>query len=142
VTERRSNKVSIGRVFLIVAVILCCGFLAWFMYMETFGRDTLWKWRVRRQMDPQALRAWAFQVLSNTPPGKYEMPEMLTNAPAYVVNSDRHKPSVVSQVESVRVIYGGGLYHWGLTIGDTNLPPPASYQRVETWAPGIYYWNE
>ena len=144
-TERRSKKIRIGRVFLIVAVIVFFAFLAWFQFMQFLGRDTLWKWKVRRQINPQRLRAWSFQVLSNTAPGySWEMAtEMLTNAPSYLVNSERHKPSVVPAVDCVHVIYGGGMYHWGLTIGDTNLPPNrARTHQVETWAPGIYYWNE
>src|SRR5437588_12585273 len=91
-----------------LAVIVFVGSLAWFTYMRCFQRDTLWRWQVRRQIDPSALRAWAFQVLSNTQPDR-RADGMLTNAPAYLVNSYRYRPLVTQDPDSVRLTYGGGF---------------------------------
>jgi hypothetical protein len=43
----------------------------------------------------------------------------------------------------VTIVYGGGMYHWGLAIGDTNLTENnvISHRYAEKWAPGIYYWS-
>jgi hypothetical protein len=132
-------RVVFGTVIVVVGMAVFFGF----RWMQFIGRDQLWKWRVRSHVKAEDLRLWAFQVLSNTAPDfrTDSANDMLTNAPPYLVSSDRHKPSVVPTFDCVHVIYGGGLYHWGLTIGDTNLPPESARGRSEQWAPGIYYWS-
>lgn len=127
----------------VAAVIICC-FLAWFIYLQLLRQDTLWKWKVRKKINPNELRAWAFQVISNTQPRfDAEIAQtMLTNAPAYIAHSYRYRPSVVPTFNCVHVRYGGGFYSWGLTIGDTNLTGEwARGHPAEEWAPGVYYWT-
>jgi hypothetical protein len=144
--ERRRARRSIRRTLLEAAAVLFCLFLAGFvMLFLSFEHDTIWKWRVRGKVKPDALRTWAFQVISNNAAdasGGGTTARSLSNAPAYLTNVDEVE-MVLPNPDCVEVVYGGGMYHWGLTIGDTNLPVQAlHYNYFEKWAPGIYYWNE
>ena len=136
---QRKARVRFSFLIGIVAMLILLG-LGYLLFMQFLGRDRLWSWRVRGKFKAEEVRHWAFQVLSNSTPGDV-VNDMLTNAPRYLANSDRHKPSVLCGVDCVHVIYGGGLYHWGLTVGDTNLPPEWARGKAEQWAPGIYFWN-
>ena len=68
--------------------------------------------------------------------------DMLTNAPAYLVTKHFSPEGIIADSNRVDVFYGGGMYHWGLTIGDTNFVPDNDYSHhFEKLADGIYYWS-
>lgn len=144
VPEKRSDSATLGSIVRALSVLFVFVLLVFCWFMMSMQQDSIWKWRVRHRVNPGELRTWAFQVLSNAAViPNFQAELMLTNAPAYLTNI--HQPEMIlSQQERVEVVYGGGLYHWGLTIGDPNLPPGGAGEvhRIETWAPGIYYWNE
>lgn len=68
---------------------------------------------------------------------------LLTNAPAYLLKGNyKRNPDAMVGYECIHLIYGGGLYHWGLTVGSTNLPASSARgSHAEKWAEGIYFWN-
>ncbi len=111
-------------------------------------KDKVWAFEVRGKLDPVATRSWATNALkfySKTSDfGTFKT--WLTNAPAVLTNSYSRLPSVfVSEQDGeavcIHLRYGGGMYDWGLTIGDTNLSSGyARSQKPERWADGIYYW--
>lgn len=107
-------------------------------------QDKIWKWKVRRQANENEIRAWALAAMKLAPQVEMVMDNrtFLTNAPAYLTNNYKWLPILVFDPNCIRLTYGGGMYHWGLTIGETNLPASAARgQHVEQWWPGIYYWD-
>lgn len=141
VAECRLDRIRILRTLVIPGAIVFCVFFACFVFLGiSFSQDLVWKWRVRGKINPAVLRAWAVQVISNKSPG-FRAHDMLTNAPRYLVEPCQPM-AVFPDRESVEVCYGGGFYHWGLAVGDTNfLPEPSHSRYFEKLAPGIYYWS-
>ena len=137
-----------GRALLIaLGITLGIFFCAFALLFVGMHEDTVWKWSVRGKVKPDALRAWAFQVIANekslpAPARRTRSDNYLTNAPAYLTKVDRVE-MILPDADSVTIVYGGGMYHWGLTVGDTNLTEAGliSHHYAEKWAPGIYYWS-
>ena len=111
-------------------------------------KDKIWAFEVQRKLNPVATRAWAINAMkfySRTSDFSI-FKTWLTNAPAVLINSYPRLPSVLVSEEDGEAVclhlrYGGGMYDWGLTIGQTNLP--SSYARGKKsvrWSDGIYYW--
>jgi hypothetical protein len=150
VTEKRKGLGS-GRALLIALGLTLCVFLAGFaMLYVGMHQDTVWKWSVRGKAKPDELRAWASQVISNEralpAPGRgTRSNDYLTNAPTYITSVHRVEMMLPDPRDGTfTIVYGGALYHWGLTIGETNLSENKliSHRYAEKWAPGIYYWSE
>ena len=148
-TEKRKGLGG-GRALLIALAITFCVFFAGIgMLFVGMHQDTVWKWSVRGKVKPDELRAWAFQVISNEkalpePRRSTHAGDYLTNAPAYITSV--HGVEMVlpdPRDGTVTIVYGGGMYHWGLTIGGSDLSENnlISHQYAEKWAPGIYYWS-
>ena len=113
-------------------------------YMLVFGQDKIWKWKVRRQAVESEIRAWGMNVINMTDPtgSPTGSKRFFTNAPSYLLNSYSKSPHLILDFDCVHLVYGGGLYTWGLTIGATNLPPGSTKgAHVDQWWPGIYFWN-
>jgi len=124
--------------------LLVLGFFSWLTY-RSLAQDKIWASRVRRQINPEETRAWALKSIAL---GDYgiagaEAKFLLTNAPAYLLKKNyKRNPDVMVGHECIHLRYGGGLYSWGLTIGQTNLPASrARGSPAEKWADGIYFWN-
>ena len=132
--------------FLIVAVVLVAAFIAaersfyHFLY-----QDRVWAAKVRKQINYDEARSWALSALAlaeygdSSPTAKF----LLTNAPACLLKKNyKRNPDILIGFECVHLIYGGGMYHWGLTIGATNLPSSsARHEPAEKWADGVYFWT-
>ena len=111
-------------------------------------QDKVWVWKVRGKLDVEETRRWALNTRQfHSPTGDHRtFGAWLTNAPKVLVENYRRPPMVMAQnydgTYFVSLRYGGGMYDWGLTIGDTNLPSTLGRgARVKQWAPGINYWN-
>ena len=114
-----------------------------------FHKDKIWAFEVKGKLDPAALRIWAQNAMASySPTSDFIMiGSWLTNAPAVLTNSYSRPPMVlVSEDDDGKAVclhlrYGGGMYDWGLTIGETNLPAShARGKKPERWWDGIYYW--
>ena len=102
--------------------------------------------RIRSRADIQAVRAWLrtldeedFPELGDWLP-RDKWPESLKalKPPRSVVleadNNGHHQ---------VRIIWGGGFFHWGVTIG-LEIPPSRLNDGYESWLlvePGVYVWD-
>jgi len=124
-------------------IYVACAFIALLMF-RSCHREGLWKWRVHRKLNADALRAWSSQARAKVSLSNSRIPwEMLRGAPAYLTNIEPVK--VVAPLSNcVMVCYGKVGKQWGLAIGETNAAVPGDLKKasVETWAPGIYYWRE
>ena len=148
-TEEGKSR-GAGRALLVAFGIAFCIFLAAFaLFFIGMHRDTVWKWEVRGKVQPDALRAWASEVVSKekTLPvaaRRTSSHDYLTNAPDYITKIEGVE-MVLPDADNgiVTIVYGGGMYHWGLTIGSFNLTEEMliSHHYAEKWAPGIYYWS-
>ncbi|HMP82126.1 MAG TPA: hypothetical protein PKA41_05390 [Verrucomicrobiota bacterium] len=142
---KRSIRVSTW-IVAIFACIIIFAVVVWFVQIfVAMHQDSIWKRKVRRQINLEETRAWALSVLKQADPyGPYKsQQDFLTNAPAYLLKQNyKRNPYIIVSFECVHLRYGGGMYDWGLTIGDTNLPAHVARSRnVEQWSPGIYFWN-
>ena len=124
--------------------------LVWFgRVLLAFHQDKVWAFKVRGKLNADATRQWALNTRQfYSPTNDYRMFETwLTNAPKVLVENYRRPPMVLAQdfgdgTYCVSLRYGGGMYDWGVTIGDTNLPLTLGRGRhVEPWAPGINFWS-
>ena len=104
--------------------------------------------RIRSRADIPAIRSWlrtfdksAYQEPGDrVPPDKW--PESLRTLKDGVVMleaDDNGNPQV-------RIIWGGGFFHWGVTIGleDMEIPPSKLNDGYESWLlvePGFYVWD-
>lgn len=107
-------------------------------------QDDVWKRKVKRQINLEEVRGWALAVMKQGDPyGPVTVHQtFLTNAPSYLIKNYKHQPYVRVGFDCIELSYGGGMYSWGLTIGQTNLASPArSGKYAEQWAPGIYFWS-
>jgi hypothetical protein len=100
--------------------------------------------QARTTIDPEKLRAWAFQELAKYPatnetdiPGP-ELPDyvkaLTTHPPtgAYVVRANGR--------ECVVFDWSNPNFDWTIMVGRTNLAMRSSTQiNVEPWVPGIYF---
>jgi hypothetical protein len=128
-----------------IAILLA---LAWWKERVEYrfiAQDKIWATKVKKEINFEETRAWALGAIKRAnPDGPFlKFRDFLTNAPACVLKKNyKRNPDILINEVSVHLIYGGGLYHWGLTIGDTNLSPDMARGRnAEQWAPGIYFWN-
>jgi hypothetical protein len=132
---------------------IAIGFIAVAFGFFAFGllplhKDKIWAFEVQRKLNPAVTRAWATNAMKfySRTSDFNTFKTWLTNAPAVLTNSYSRLPTVFVSEEDGEAVclqlrYGGGMYDWGLTIGQTNLP--SSYARgkkTERWSDGIYYW--
>jgi hypothetical protein len=104
--------------------------------------------RIKSKADIPAIRAWLrtlaksdyYEAINRLPPSQW--PESLRAIKPGVVMleaDDNGNPRV-------RIIWGGGFFHWGVTIGleDMKIPPSKLDEHYETWLlvePGVYVFD-
>ena len=122
-------------------------------FMMPLHQDNFWAFQVRRELNYNDARKWALDSLkSYSPTNNQNFRDWLTNAPEPLLSNYRSRPQIIvdeffdhqrSDVAyCVSLRYGGGMYDWGITVGDTNLPANQARERnVKVWAPGINYWH-
>src|SRR6267378_3506664 len=107
--------------------------------------------------DPGELQAWAGNILSpfRTKAGPSDVVAVTNLHPAFL-GLDKWPPhgavyadsqarfDTAEAVAYIKVTYGSAAGHFGLLIGPTNLPTPASREheiRYTTWAPGVWFFD-
>ena len=113
-------------------------------------RPLSFRWKIssfQRQLqqvtNANELQEWAVAELNSANGRRVELtnvPDMLvapTDGPPnfLVVNGDAEHPHVIAR-------WGGGFGHWGLVLGDAELPAPNDGDYYVQWKPGIYFWHE
>jgi hypothetical protein len=111
--------------------------------------EVRWGRHVRKELPIEAARVWALSSLRyySRDADQRTFAAWLTNAPAPLTNRYRRLPTVTVDSRDEKFVclhlrYGGGMYSWGLTLGQTNLPiDMARSTKAEAWAPGVYFWS-
>jgi hypothetical protein len=112
---------------------------------------------MKKRTTPAELQAWAARLLppfqTNADPGEVVT---VTNLPPAFHGLDKWPPHAAIYADSqarfdtaeptayVKVTYGSAAGHFGVVIGPTNLPAPATRPheiRYTEWAPGIWFFN-
>jgi hypothetical protein len=105
--------------------------------------------RIRSEADIPAIRDWLRTL------DKEDFPELGDRLPRdkWPESLKALKPprSVYLEADSngrpqLRIIWGGGFFHWGVTIGleDMEIPPSKLTDGYESWLlvePGVYVWD-
>jgi len=63
---------------------------------------------------------------------------------AYVRSDSQLMFDTAEAIPYVKVTYGAAAGHFGIMVGPTNLPTPASWPHVArytTWAPGVWFFD-
>lgn len=99
--------------------------------------------RATNTINPEDLRAWALLLIQSNTSDK----EATESLPDYIQNLYPEPPDVVVVETSVTLIWGGGFFHWGFFVGNTNETMPfisdnPQYPYNFEWKPGIYYSRE
>ena len=141
--RRKIRPVTLGLAG--IAILLA---LAWWMIERAeyrfLAQDEIWAAKVKREMNFDETRAWASAVIQQaTAIEDYtKLQTFLTNAPTCLLKNYKHRPFMLPGPDCIHLTYGGGFYHWGLTIGATNLPASSARGgNVKQWSAGIYYWQ-
>jgi hypothetical protein len=110
---------------------------------------------LKRRATAQELHLWATRVLApyQSDPDPALWIE-ITNLPAAFRRLDRGAPRAYVYGDSqlrfnskepiayLKVIYGSAEGHFGVILGPTNLPTPATREYViSTWAPGAWFFD-
>jgi hypothetical protein len=142
-----AKSLQIRMTFAITIGILAVA-LSLFIGMLPLHRDKVWAFEVQRGLDFEGARVWATNAMRfysrDANAGTFNT--WLTNAPAILTDSYSRLPSVLVSEENgepvcLHLRYGGGMYDWGLTIGQTNLPAfHARGKDPRRWAAGFYSW--
>lgn len=115
--------------------------------------------QAKKTVDPEALRVWALQTIAKSSAtntdGNGMMIEVTSNSvPDSILHMYTVPPEDISVTPGksghpgeVDVCWGGGFFHWWLTISETNNIEPYKSDNPEypynyEWVPGIYYSRE
>jgi hypothetical protein len=105
--------------------------------------------RIRSKADIPAIRVWlrTFDKSAYQEPGdpvpRDQWPESLRALkPPWRVFLEPDKKGN----PQIRIVWGGGIFHWGLTIGteDMEIPPAELDDKFEAWLPvepGVYVYD-
>jgi hypothetical protein len=106
----------------------------------------------RRTINPEELRQWALQEVGKRSGTNDDPTIPASEIPVYIqkLYSRRPEEARVGGSEGqpiVFIIWGGGFFHWGINIGDTNFSEPyvnenSEYRYNFEWTNGIYYSRE
>ena len=95
--------------------------------------------RIRAEADLRSIRAWQ-STLTGSPGGQID-PSLWPNS------VERLRPSAVlisPNGDSIKIVFGSGFGHWGLTVGSEAMSFRATSDReyVLPIEPGAYAWHE
>jgi hypothetical protein len=140
-------QISVKYFAAVTAVIFAAAFslvLWWWLTPPKFvvEADAGFK-RARQTIDPEQLRAWALEMIQKKASGK----EAPISMPGYIHHLYSEPPEILVDDSCVNLMWGGGFFHWGFHIGNTNETLPFISDNTEypynfEWKPGIYYTRE
>jgi len=109
--------------------------------------------RAKKNIDPKQLQAWAIQEISKYPLTNdtqilRDIPE--SEIPSQMQNLYSFSPRAAimkmdsSEIPSVKIIWGGGFFHWLFIIGPTNfsISTNGTFYKTVEWTQGVYYMRE
>jgi hypothetical protein len=100
--------------------------------------------KAQKTIDPEMLRVWALENIHKNASRK----EIASSMPEYLRTLyDEPPEDAWVDGSSMNLIWGGGFFHWGFYIGDTNETMPfvsnnSEYPYNFEWKSGIYYTRE
>lgn len=132
-----------------IPALIICGLLV--LLLEPIHKADSGFRKAKRTISAEEMRSWAFAVIKKHPatngcletiPNE-EIPKSIINLYATPPRHAWIAPKTSESEESVMFMWGGGFFHWGITIGATNYVSPTSpgYRSFKL-APGIYYQRE
>ena len=135
---------------IIVTSLTVAGILVFlgFYYRPDFQRARFQK-RLRERVSPSELQAWATNLFHLAYETQFDH-ATTTNLHPALRGLFVHDPYVAvyradpPDSPHVSVFYGGGMIgHWGIEIGLSNRPTPASCEsrRYTEWAPGVCFFD-
>jgi hypothetical protein len=145
--------------WIILAAVLCVpvifiGSFAAIPLITIYQADEGFR-KAKKSIDPEQLRAWALEsIKSYSGTNGYSEDISQSKIPDYIKNLYSTPPEQAwvnpktSKSEGcVMIMWGGGFFHWGLNIGNTNFSEPFNSQNQEypynfEWVSGIYYTRE
>jgi hypothetical protein len=88
-------------------------------------------------------RSWALENIRK----KATPREIVGTMPKYIRDLYKYPPDAFVDESTLFLMWGGGFFHWGFHIGDTNATLPFISNNQEypynfEWWPGIYYTRE
>jgi len=109
--------------------------------------------RAKRNIDPRQLQTWAIQEISKHPftndnqilrdIPQSEIPSQMQNLYSYppeaaVLRNDS------DEIPYVKIIWGGGFFHWFFAVGPTNFSVSTNntFYKTTEWTQGVYYSRE
>jgi hypothetical protein len=108
--------------------------------------------KAKKTINPEELRAWALESVKHWAKTNGESSILpRSEIPEYIRNLYPYPPEDVEitggEQAQVAIMWGGGFFHWGLFIGDTNFSLPFNSRNMEypynfKWVNGIYYTRE
>jgi hypothetical protein len=112
--------------------------------------------KAKTTIDREKLRAWALTTIEKYRSTNNE--DIITDIPNseipnYIQNLYALRPESAFITRTgdnqsyVAIMWGGGFFHWGLEVGNTNFSLPLNSNNPEypfdfEWIPGIYYTRE
>lgn len=145
------NKTGVQKTIIIFAAaitfIIAAVFIAGFIWWHTPPRfvveaDAGFK-KAKSTIDPEVVRAWALECIQKNASRK----EIANLMPESMRNLYGEPPDAWVDGSSLNLLWGGGFFHWGFYIGNTNETMPFNSENHEypynfEWRPGIYYTRE
>jgi hypothetical protein len=144
--------------FLLVLIALAAGFTFLVLPMIVADRPRMnFQKNLKERASAEELHGWATDLLA-----PYQTNHDLslwieiTNLPCAFRGLDKWPPSAYIYADSqarfdsaepipyVKVTYGSAAGHFGVVLGPTNLPTPASREheiRDSTWARGVWFFD-
>lgn len=100
------------------------------------------------RISADALQSWATNLLATYGTDRTDWIPTAKATPLIMAISTQSPAIQVGRDPSghgtVVLMYGGGFGHWGLLVGEPNLPMPMRSHDLhyEAWRPGVYFWAE
>ncbi len=139
-------------VLVLCAVVIYFGFWATTPFNIAFKADAGFR-RAKKNIDPKQLQVWAIQEISKHPLTNdtqwlRDIPE--SEIPSQMQNLYSVRPAAAvlrndsGEIPYVKIIWGGGFFHWFFAIGPTNfsISTNGTFYKTIEWTQGVYYLRQ
>jgi len=151
--QKISERLAPGRKWILLSLVSCIfifiilkGFYFWLSIPPRYVvmADAGFK-KAKMTIDSEKMRTWALMEIAK---GQHAIPD--SEIPDYIqkLYDEPVEGALVENdagTDHVELIWGGGFFHWGFSVGSTNYFLAAGVQNTYTmaeWVPGIYYGRE
>jgi hypothetical protein len=130
----------------VVVVVVVALHWYWRNFLTYDGEVSHFENRIRREVNPVALQAWATNLLRiYSLSNEQSVPLRSSTFPPEIQRLNSRllfgfaMPNTSEELAHVRIIWGSGMRgHWGLRVASTGFVDYGS----EVWRPGVYLWRE